>query len=850
MSFFTNKKIKQILGKAFLALVLVVVLGWVINVQKSYAQSTNTTSTQQNNAPVFNTNGLCTQNCQNVVDMTTARANAPTHIGVDTEKSVLGTIAEPIFRFVGYLLQLIPAMVLSMSGYLFDKVIQFSILEMSTNIKGEGSLGSSIDQTWKTLRDIANMFFILVLLFTAFKAMFQLSAGNVGRTILNIVIVALLINFSLFFTKVVIDASNVVAIGFYNSIVSTNRPAAQATEGTQEVTQGSISSGYMRLLGLQSWFDPAIITKSKLDAQQLMVTGVMSAIFMLVVAVVMFIASAMLLARWLLLIVLMILSPVAFIAIIIPGMSSNFEKWKNAVIDQSFFAPLYFAMTWVSFKIAVGYQQASGGVIRGGQNWSDVGIAVPSDGMMTLILNYFIVIGFSIIALVVSKQMASKTPYFTTLTGTIGAGVAGTSAWAGRTFMGSAGNSLANKMQSAKASNNFATRNAARFLSYTGEKAAKSSFDIRNAAIPTSVVGDAIRGTVGRTKAGKFFGLNDVNIQSIDVGNKIGGGLVGTADKKGYAERKAESNKRIGEREAKEKAQIKLTRATNSIVAGAKAPTGTTGPVIDEMERSLANLSDKETESLVVNNGDLLENPAFANKVSVKQLEAIIKSDQLSDEQKSAFKKARFVELENINNAAGLAAIARRSTGAALTPAEVAAAKKVEDARKKVKNLHDSELEMIDPKYLDPGRPEGVEFIAQLKGNQVEAINKNNKFTTSTKDKIKEERIKPLINAIISGRSVDAQNLVRKADVKTKVGYMRPVGIPPITIATHPDILPVYTPKMLQRMAAHDDMSDDDIHNLRLAILGGTAMGTGAPGVQPATIAWLLDVNKGVTDFP
>lgn len=76
---------------------------------------------------------------------------------------------------------------------------------------------------------------------------------------------------------------------------------------------------------------------------------------------------------------------------------------------------------------------------------------------------------------------------------------------------------------------------------------------------------------------------------------------------------------------------------------------------------------------------------------------------------------------------------------------------------------------------------------------------------------------------------------------------MRPVGTPPITVATHFGILPAYKVKTLQKMAVHDDMSDQNRQDLRLALLGGPG-GTGAPGVDPDVITWLT-TGAGKTEF-
>src|SRR3989344_890918 len=71
---------------------------------------------------------------------------------------------------------------------------------------------------WGIVRDFANIFFILILLYAAIQIILDLGHGGGKKMVAMVILVALLVNFSLFFTKVVIDSSNIVALIFYNKI--------------------------------------------------------------------------------------------------------------------------------------------------------------------------------------------------------------------------------------------------------------------------------------------------------------------------------------------------------------------------------------------------------------------------------------------------------------------------------------------------------------------------------------------------------------------------------------------------------------------------------------------------------
>ena len=75
-----------------------------------------------------------------------------------------------------------------------------------------------IPQAWRITRDLSNIFFILILLYVAIKIILGLAGHDGKKIIIWVIIMALLINFSMFASKVVIDSSNVLALIFYNKI--------------------------------------------------------------------------------------------------------------------------------------------------------------------------------------------------------------------------------------------------------------------------------------------------------------------------------------------------------------------------------------------------------------------------------------------------------------------------------------------------------------------------------------------------------------------------------------------------------------------------------------------------------
>ena len=95
---------------------------------------------------------------------------------------------------------------------------------------------------WGAARDIANMLFIFILIYIAVTIIYSAETHGTMKTLAAVVVMALLINFSFFITRVVVDAGNILAVQFYNAI--------PATPLSQTATQGSVGASVVNTLGL------------------------------------------------------------------------------------------------------------------------------------------------------------------------------------------------------------------------------------------------------------------------------------------------------------------------------------------------------------------------------------------------------------------------------------------------------------------------------------------------------------------------------------------------------------------------------------------------------------------------
>ena len=826
------------------------------------------------------------------------------------------------------------ALVLWLAGMILDFVIKFTIVDMAKHLKDI----TGINIAWKVIRDLMNLGFIFLLVYEAIKIIIdQSDVPKIKKFITGIVLASILINFSLFFTKVLIDASNVVTIGLYSAMIdNTDSNGAKipgscqtnivgTTQPNCRPSVGGISVPFMRALNLSNFFSGQtfnVMVNNLRGNGNLLIFAVFGTILFLVVAFVFFAVASLFAVRYITLLILLVLSPIGYIGIALPWMKHYSDDWWESLRGQLLFAPTYMLMTWVVLTV-----MTSKGFISPSGNWAGLIANTNADGTpvttadvtenLGLIFNFVIIIGFMLFSLTAAKKTASRGASAIgdsakKLTAFTSAAAFGGGAWLGRTTVGNIGKRVSNSAWLQQIANRTDNKGFGKTVSgalgraglYTAQTARSASFDVRGATIPTNVIGDAIAGSVGRTRLGKKFGLDEVNIASIPVGSQISeqAGL-GKPETKGVRELEAEKEKRQHDSATAAANELALAQAKRDVTAGATAKPGTTegDAAIAKMKVALTKLTEKQTETLVANNKELLkssefanaisvkqletlnkseqlseadkdklngkrfaaineiadlgssattaqkealetalskmsdketeilagsnkkllESQEFANSISVKQLEALTKSDQFTETEKGRLKENRFAEIAAINDPAKLAAAAAAEAvpEPLRTPAQKDAISVMDKAKKRIKGLADSEVEMIDPDYIkDPA------FISQLRPAQIENIYKSSKFTTSQKNKLKEVRIEPLKNAITAGNAAhaasnipafDAAVVSAKAAAK-RLGHKEILSLEPEERKT-PVMAEVYNRELLKRMAP--EMNVSEIPDLKAYIL-------------------------------
>ncbi|HEY4483869.1 MAG TPA: hypothetical protein VI752_01665 [Candidatus Paceibacterota bacterium] len=344
-------------------------------------------------------------------------------------------IAQGIDGFFSLILWLL-SWLLWLVDTLFAKIIDLTIVGFGDLLKDL----NVVNVAWKVVRDVANIFFIFILLYLAISTALQTPGVDTRKVLVNIIIIALVINFSAVFTKVVIDASNITALTFYNLL---------GVEGKKP----DISLYFRSAL---SWFEKpqvninngprASANTREATNESLAALAKNSGMFILLVitAFTLLAASFLLLIRGISLIILIIVSPLAFLGYGFKPLSEIFNKWLDRLKCDVLFAPLFFFLLYLTFGL---FDSIYGGGTTSAGEYNNF----ASQIVMFLMLNG-LMLGSIMIAQKVGCQMGGKA--FNFVTNRSKQSLGAMSGFAGRNSLGF----LASKAQKSQTLKNLAKK--------------------------------------------------------------------------------------------------------------------------------------------------------------------------------------------------------------------------------------------------------------------------------------------------------------------------------------------------------------------------------------------------------
>lgn len=195
----------------------------------------------------------------------------------------------------------------------------------------------AVNLGWVLVRDVANMFFVIILMVIAFGTVLGLEQYAWQKLLVKFVLAAILVNFSRVICGVIIDAAQVFMMTFISAVA--------ATAGGNLVNLFSLD----KVLSFSQTTQPEAVQEWNMLAQ-----AIASCIFAFTAMLVTGAYLVVLLGRIVGLWVLIILSPLAFVLNVIPQGQSYAKQWWSQFSNNVIVGPVLAFFLWLSFAVAGG----------------------------------------------------------------------------------------------------------------------------------------------------------------------------------------------------------------------------------------------------------------------------------------------------------------------------------------------------------------------------------------------------------------------------------------------------------------------------------------------------------------
>ncbi len=210
--------------------------------------------------------------------------------------------------------------IMTFLGTINDKAYDFiagSFLKIDVKLLSPTLPDKSVNptySTWGTFRNIANVLFVIVFLIIVFSQMTSagISSYGVKKMLPRLVIAAILVNISYFVVQIAVDVSNILGYSL------------KSLFDTLPVYTNSSSGGVLNTIGQGlTW---GVIIAGVLAAGVGIALAV-SAPVLLAALLSILLTVLILIARQAIIIILIIISPIAFVAWLLPNTEQWFKKW-------------------------------------------------------------------------------------------------------------------------------------------------------------------------------------------------------------------------------------------------------------------------------------------------------------------------------------------------------------------------------------------------------------------------------------------------------------------------------------------------------------------------------------------
>ncbi len=197
-----------------------------------------------------------------------------------------------------------------------------------------------VQDAWGTIRDLANMFFILILLLMAFGTILQVQGYGYRQMLSKLLLMAILVNFSKSIVALLIDFSQIVTLTFLAPVIYSLSGNIVVSLGLQNIMK----------LRESKQLNNDVSTDQYTSTSYLMAM-ILGGIMMIITTVIFGVILIMFVMRVIGLWIMVILSPLAFLARAFPKMNYLYNQWEGELSKNLTLGPALAFFMWLAFSI-------------------------------------------------------------------------------------------------------------------------------------------------------------------------------------------------------------------------------------------------------------------------------------------------------------------------------------------------------------------------------------------------------------------------------------------------------------------------------------------------------------------
>jgi len=231
--------------------------------------------------------------------------------------NILGWILWPIFIFIG-------KFSVWVTGFLVEVAKYNDFISAAPVAAG-----------WVIVRDLCNMFFILILLVIAFATILRQENYSAKKLLPKLLIMAVLINFSKTICGLIIDFSQVIMLTFVNGFAGS-------------------AGNFIDLFGMRHYTSLDSADKAGIGAIDTTAGIIAALVFAIIALIVLIVLLAVLVMRIIMLWIYIILSPIAFLASAFPAGQKYASQWWGEFSKNVIVGPVLAFFMWLALSTISG----------------------------------------------------------------------------------------------------------------------------------------------------------------------------------------------------------------------------------------------------------------------------------------------------------------------------------------------------------------------------------------------------------------------------------------------------------------------------------------------------------------